>query len=160
MTRTAGGGAGGGGPRSYPDAVSELPEDTEPAPTRVPRGGLTRVLATVVCVAQALVVAGWAVLEVARAVGGRTGDVGIALALAGLLVAFAVALVLLAIGWRRGAGWPKTPTIVWNLLLLPVAWSLLQAGSVPAGLGVGAVALFGVVVAAATPTSFGAGEEE
>lgn len=137
-----------------------MPQDAQTHRSRVRDGGVTRDFAVGVCVLQALAVLGWAVLEVVRAVGGRTGDVGIAFALAGLLVAFAVALALLAMGWRRGAGWPKTPTVVWNVLLLPVAWSLVQSGSVVAGLAVGAVALVGIVVAAATPTSFGPGTED
>lgn len=103
---------------------------------------------------EALAAIGWAVFEVLRAGTGRTSTVGVAVALGALLVAFAGGLGLMALGWRRGAGWPKTPTVVWNLLLLPVAWSLLQ-GSVLAGAAVGLLALGGIAAAVATPTTFG-----
>lgn len=141
--------------RSYPDAVSESPQDADARPAQAPGGRSTRLLAFATCSLQALAVLGWAVFEVVRAGSGRTSTVGVAVALGGLLVVFAAALVLMALGWRRGAGWQKTPTVVWNILLLPVAWSLVQGGSTLLGLVVGVVALVGLAAAVATPTTFG-----
>jgi hypothetical protein len=135
--------------------VSDSPHDAGARPARAPAGRSTRLLAFATCALQALAVLGWAVFEVVRAGSGRTSTAGIAVALGGLLVVFAGALTVMALGWRRGAGWQKTPTVVWNLLLLPVAWSLVQAGGTLLGLVVGVVALVGLGAAVATPTSFG-----
>lgn len=134
--------------------MSDSPRDGDAQPARLPGGGTTRLLASGICAVEALAAIGWAVFEVLRAGTGRTSTVGVAVALGALLVAFAGGLGLMALGWRRGAGWPKTPTVVWNLLLLPVAWSLLQ-GSVLAGAAVGLLALGGIAAAVATPTTFG-----
>ena len=41
-----------------------------------------------------------------------------------LVAVFAVGLLALGRYWVVGADWPRTPTIVWNALLLPVAWGL------------------------------------
>ena len=57
------------------------------------------------------------------------------------VLAFGVGLLLLARGWFRGEGWPKTPTVLWNVLLLPVAWSLRDSAQVLLALAVGLVAL-------------------
>jgi hypothetical protein len=66
-----------------------------------------------------------------------------------LIALFAVALGFLARAWLRGADWPNTPTIVWSLLLLPVAWGLFQGGRGLIGALVGLVALTGLVSAGA-----------
>jgi hypothetical protein len=70
-----------------------------------------------------------------------------------LIAVFAVLLLVLARAWLRGANWPNTPTIVWNLLLLPVAWSLFQAGRGVLALSVAVVAVLGVVAAARADTA-------
>ena len=57
-------------------------------------------------------------------------------------VLFAVGLGLVARGLWQGLGWPRTATIVWLVLLLPVGWAMVQAGR---GL-VGALILGSVVV--------------
>jgi hypothetical protein len=41
---------------------------------------------------------------------------------------FAVGLGLVARGLWRGLAWPRTATVVWLALLLPVGWALVQAG--------------------------------
>jgi hypothetical protein len=70
-----------------------------------------------------------------------------------LILVGSVALLLLARGWRTGGSWPRTPTIVWNLLLLPVAWSLHQGGRTAIGASLAVVAVASVVAAiAAAPT--------
>ena len=70
-----------------------------------------------------------------------------------LIAVFAVLLGVLGRAWLRGANWPNTPTIVWNVLLLPVAWSLFQAGHPVLALALGAVGVLGVVAAARADTS-------
>ena len=134
--------------------MSDSPQDAA-RPAQAPERRSTRLLAFAICSLQALAALGWAVFEVVRAGSGRTSTAGVAVALGGLLVVFAAALTLMALGWRRGAGWQKTPTVVWNVLLLPVAWSLVQAGSTLLGSLVGVVALVGLAAAVATPTTFG-----
>jgi hypothetical protein len=64
-----------------------------------------------------------------------------------LILLGAVALVLLARGWAGGSTWPRTPTIVWNALLVPVAWSLLESGRPLIALGVAVLAVGSVVSA-------------
>ena len=135
--------------------MSDSPHDADAGPAQVHEDGRARLLACLTCALEALAAVAWAGFEVLRAAAGQTSTVGVAIALGGLLVAFAVALALMALGWQRGAGWPKTPTVVWNVLLLPVAWSLAEAGNVLLGVGIGLVALVGIGSAVATPTTFG-----
>lgn len=70
-----------------------------------------------------------------------------------LIAVFAAGLLALARYWVRGANWPNTPTIVWNLLLLPVAWGLVQGDRGLIALAVAAVAVVGIVSAVAADTS-------
>lgn len=69
-----------------------------------------------------------------------------------LIAVFAALLAVVARGWLRGQDWPKTATVVWNVLLLPVAWSLVQADQRWVGVLLGAVALAGVVAAVGART--------
>ena len=142
--------------RPYPDAVSEYRRERAVAPARAL--GPPRLVAGAVWGPEALVALGWAAYEVVRAGSGRSEDVGMALALAGLVLAFAVLLGLLSRAWLRGHDWPKTGTVVWNVLLLPVAWSLLH-GNALLGVAVGVVAPVGGGAAVAPPTSFGRGRD-
>jgi hypothetical protein len=41
---------------------------------------------------------------------------------------FAVGLGLVARGLWQGLSWPRTATVVWLVLLLPVGWAMVQAG--------------------------------
>jgi hypothetical protein len=43
-------------------------------------------------------------------------------------VLFAVGLGLVARGLLHGKSWPRTATVVWLVLLLPVGWAMVQAG--------------------------------
>jgi hypothetical protein len=54
----------------------------------------------------------------------------------------AAGLAALTRGWLTGRAWPRTPTLVWHALLVPVGVSLLQAGQ---GLVGGVVLLVAVV---------------
>jgi len=69
-----------------------------------------------------------------------------------LIAVFAVLLGLVARGWLRGQDWPKTATVVWNVLLLPVSWSLFQGGQRVVGVVLGLVALAGAVAAVGART--------
>lgn len=74
---------------------------------------------------------------------GEGSDPGRVVMSALLIVLAGVGLAVVARGWLRWTRWPRTPTVVWDLLLLPVGWSLLQAGR---------SVLAGVVLAAALAT--------
>ena len=87
---------------------------------------------------------------------GAVTDAGLVVMSALLILVFAVGLGALARGWWLGDDWPNTPTVVWNLLLLPVSWSLFQAGRGVIALGLSAVAVLGAVAAVRAKTSDGA----
>lgn len=70
-----------------------------------------------------------------------------------LIAVFGVGLVMLTLAWWAGANWPNTPTVVWNLLLVPVAWSLLQSDRALLAALVGIVAVTGVVAAVGAHTA-------
>ena len=98
----------------------------------------------------------WYVLELVM---GRSSSPPVALGSAALLLVFAVALVVGAKLWWAGSSSPKVPTFVWNLLLLPVAWTFLRTGEPLVGSVVGLLALAGAaasVVAAASEDEDGA----
>jgi hypothetical protein len=105
-----------------------------------------RRLAALVCALEAVTLLAFAVYFVWELVQGRSHDTTPA-AMSALILVVAVGIAVLARSWLRGADWPNTPTVVWNVLLLPVAWSLLQAGRGLVGVAVGLVALVGVVAA-------------
>lgn len=106
-----------------------------------------RRLAAAVCALEALTLVAFAVYFVWELAQGASSDATRAVMSAALIVVMAVGLAVLARAWMRGADWPNTPTVVWNLLLLPVAWSLLQAGRPVVGGALGLVAVVGVVAA-------------
>ncbi|MBM6404377.1 hypothetical protein JQN72_09010 [Phycicoccus sp. CSK15P-2] len=81
--------------------------------------------------------------------------------MSGLLILLGAAgLAVLARGWWGRERWPRTPTVVWNALLVPVGWSLVQAGRTALGAGVLFVALLtgGAAVAARVPDPDGLGD--
>jgi hypothetical protein len=63
-------------------------------------------------------------------------------------VLFAVGLGVVARGLFRGLSWPRTATVVWLVVLLPLGWAMVQAGQGLVGVvilgsavvGIGAVA--------------------
>ena len=77
-----------------------------------------------------------------------------------LIAVFALALGLLARAWVTGATWPNTPTVVWNALLLPVAWSLFQSGRTLIAAAVALVAATGIVASIGARTGAAAGEQD
>jgi hypothetical protein len=109
-----------------------------------------RRLAAALTGVQAVALAGFAVYSVVELVLGEGSDATRVLMSALLIFVAAVGLGVLARGWLGVAAWPRTPTIVWNVILLPVGISLIQGDRVLIGWVVIAVAL--VVVATAWVT--------
>ncbi|MCE1178483.1 MAG: hypothetical protein LWW86_05560 [Micrococcales bacterium] len=119
---------------------------TAPPVSRTPR-----VIASLVCVAQALVLLGWCAFYAYEIAIGASDDVTRAAMSVLLIALFAAALFALGHIWfRTDNWWPRTPTIVWNLLLLPVAWSLHQSGRSLIAVGVALLAIVGIGSAMAT----------
>lgn len=112
-----------------------------------------RDVAAAVCALQALSLVGFVVFYLVELVQGAGDDPTRVVMSALLILVFAVGIGALARGWWRGASWPNTPTIVWNLLLLPVAWSLFQADRLVVALLVGVVAVVGIVAAVRADTT-------
>ena len=105
-----------------------------------PLGRATLVAAGVVAL-QALALAVFAVFYLVEFVRGG-GDAARVLSSVALIAVFAVGLALLARGLLVGHPSVRTPTVVWELLLLPVGVGLVQSGQVL----VGALVLVGSVV--------------
>jgi hypothetical protein len=103
-----------------------------------------RRLAAALTVVQALALAGFAVYYVVELVLGEGSDATRVLMSALLILVAAAGLGVLARGWLGAAAWPGTPTIVWNVLLLPVGISLTQGNRVLVGWAVIVVALVGI----------------
>lgn len=100
---------------------------------------------------QALVLVGLAAFYVVEMIEGGTDDLTRAATSTVLILVFAVLLIVLALGWHRGADWPRTPTLLWNALLLPVAWSMYQSDRPLVGVGVAALALLTAVASLVAP---------
>ena len=83
-----------------------------------------------------LVTAGLYGLELAD---GRAEDPSTASMSMVVAIIFAILLLALAGAWAKGARWPRTPTVVWNVLLLPAAWTLVQSSGLWIGLGLAVV---------------------
>lgn len=141
--------------------VSDQPGPTSPSaaqPTphgdRSPRArDVYRDLAAALSGAQALSLLGFVVFYLWELAQGAGKDAVLVVMSALLILVFAVGIGALARGWWRGDNWPNTPTVVWNLLLLPVAWSLFQAGRWVVALLLAVVAVVGIVAAVRADTS-------
>ena len=116
-----------------------------PRPTRAAliAGLLTLVEAFIV-----LAFAGFYVYEIAL---GAEDSLTTALTSAALILIFAVGLLVVARAWLRGQRWPRTPTLLWNVLLLPVAWSLRDSDQILIAAGVAVLAVASIVAALASP---------
>jgi hypothetical protein len=112
-----------------------------------------RLVAGAVCAAQGLFLLGFCVFSLYELAQGGSDDATRVVMEVVLVAVFAAGLLALARFWVRGANWPNTPTIVWNLLLLPVAWGLVQGDRGLIALAVAAVAITGIVSAIAADTS-------
>lgn len=139
-------------PDGRQDQTSNLPDGRQDQTSSPPEGSSTprtagRTLASVVSGLQALAllgICGFYAVGLAR--GESDNPVRVVMSIV-LIAIFAVALAVLAVAWWRGAGWPGTPTAVWNALLLPVAWGLFQGGQGLIGGTVLVVALLGLLAA-------------
>lgn len=101
-------------------------------------------VAAAVLGAQALALVGFTVFYLVEVLGGATNDNVRAVMSMVLFLVFAAGLALLGRGLWHGAGWARTPAIVWLALLLPVAYGMFQSGVVLLGLVVLASALVGI----------------
>ena len=104
---------------STPDARGS---NTDSAPT-----GRSNV-AAVICLLEGLILVGFCGFYLYELVLGQGDDPGRVVMSVALMGLFAVALLAAARAWRSGVAWPRTPTILWNLLLLPVAWNMWEGG--------------------------------
>lgn len=62
-----------------------------------------------------------------------------------LFVVLATGLVVLGVAAWRSSGWPRTPILVWNALLVPVVISLGQSKQLVGALALGVVVLATIV---------------
>jgi hypothetical protein len=121
------------------DAREPAPGTREPTDRTVWAGWLT--------ITEALILVGFFAFYVYEMATGATDDLVRAGTSGALILVFGVFLALTGRAWLQGAGWPRTPTIVWNVLLLPVAWSLHESDRTLIAVGVAALA--GLTIAAA-----------
>ena len=104
-------------------------------------------MAAGVSLAQALALLAFGVFYVVETVHGEAGDRTRAVMSVLLMVLFAGALAVLArLLWRRPAA-VRTPAIVWNALLVPVAWGLFQSGQGAVGAAVLVTSLAAIAAA-------------
>lgn len=107
-------------------------------------------VAAVITGLQALVLLGFVVFYLVELAAGASDNGARVVTSAILMLVFAAALGVLArFLWQR-ARQARTPTIVWDVLLLPVGWSLAQSGHGEIGwplMGVAAAAVVAVVAA-------------
>lgn len=95
-----------------------------------------------------LVLAGLLVVDV---VSGTVDDTTQALTEAALVLVFVAAAAAMAKGLSGGSGWARTPSLVWNLLLLPVAYSLFTSGQAAIGTVVLVIAVLTLVMVWRSP---------
>jgi len=100
---------------------------------------------------EAVAVLGFALFYVYEMVTGATDDLARAATSGVLILVFGLGLLALARGWARAADWPRTPTVLWNALLLPVAWSLHESDRTPLALAVGVLAVASIAAAVSAP---------
>lgn len=132
---------------------------TPPSPARAfpRRTGLPGQVAAAIIGAQALVCAVFAVIFLLEAPEGATFGNASHWMFSVLTLAFAIGLGFVARGLWRGLGWPRTATVVWLVLLVPVGWAMVQAGRGAVGVLILGSAFLGIVAVAAE--SRGAGRE-
>lgn len=101
---------------------------------------------------QALALAGFAVFYVYELVIGEGSDAARVLMSALLILLGALGLAAVTRGWLSDSAWPKTPTLVWSALLVPVGIGLVQGNQVLVGWSVLALAIVTAVSALKVPT--------
>lgn len=102
-------------------------------------------VAATLCLLQGLVLAGFIVFYLYEMGIGASDDMGRAGMSVVLFALFGLGLAALGRAWLRDLAWPRTPTILWNVLLLPVAWGLRGGGQFGLALTLGAAAVLAVV---------------
>ncbi len=122
--------------------------DSSPA-----RGGAIRAVAALVLGAQVVVLLGFAGFYLYELVRGEGDSVGRVVVSIVLILVTAVGLGAMARAWWGADTWPRTPTLVWSVLLLPVAWGLFQGHQGAVGALVGVCAVAGSAAALATPSA-------
>ena len=120
--------------------------------TANPRPAPPALVAAGVCLVESALLVATALLYALELLGDLAEEAGTASMSLALCVIFAILLAVLAAAWFKGATWPRTPTVVWNVLLLPAAWTLVTASGIWIGVGVAAVAATGIVAALLAPT--------
>jgi hypothetical protein len=137
-------------------STSLTPVTAAPSPSDRPSShsvDRSRWVASTVCGLQGLFLLGFCVFSLVElASSGSDSPTRVVMEVV-LVALFALGLLVIARFWVAGADWPKTPTVVWNLLLVPVAWGLVQSGRGLIALAVAVVALTGIVSAATAGTS-------
>jgi O-antigen/teichoic acid export membrane protein len=126
---------------------------TSPAPATPRPRDVFRSVAAGVCGLQVLALLGFVVFYLWELTQDSADDVARVVMSALLIAVFAVGIGAMARGWVRGDNWPNTPTVVWNLLLIPVGWSLVQSGRGLVGALVIVVAVLGIVSAIKADTT-------
>ena len=122
-----------------------------PAPSR-PRDPF-RAVAAGICALQALALLGFVGFYLWELTQDSSDDATRVVMSALLILVFAMGIAALARGWVRGDNWPSTPTVVWNALLLPVGWSLVQSDRGLVGALVIVIALLGIIAAIRADTT-------
>lgn len=116
--------------------------------------GPRRLVAALVGV-QALALVGFAAFYVYELVIGEGSDAARVLMSALLILLGGLGLAALTRGWLSDAAWPKTPTLVWSALLVPVGFGLVQGNQVVVGWSVLGLAAVTAVSALRVPTPEG-----
>lgn len=123
-------------------SINPLPPPTPPA-----------LAAAGVCLIEAALLVVTAALYGLELVDGRAADANTASMSLVVCLIFAILLAVLAAAWHKGARWPRTPTLVWNVLLLPAAWTLTTTNGIWVGLTLAVVAVAGIVASLLTPSA-------
>lgn len=137
--------------RPDPQRASEQHAPDQQGTTPPHRATTAHRVAGALTALEALVLIGFVVFYAVETALGQSDDLARAAVSGVLILVFGVGLLVMARGWFRGEGWPKTPTVLWNVLLLPVAWSLRESAQLLLALAVGVVALVCTAAAVAAP---------
>lgn len=121
------------------------PDDPRPRPRRA------QLAAALLTLVEGLVLLGFVAFYVYEMAIGASRELPPAIMSAALILVFAVLLLAMAAAWRRAADWPRTPTLLWNAILLPVAWSLHESGRTLVAVALAALSVGGLAAALASP---------
>ncbi len=108
-------------------------------------------VAIVLLWAQVVIVAGFVVFFIVEFVLGQASDPAAVFTSVLIFLLGIVGLTLLARGWMAGRTWPRTPTMVWHGLLLPIGWSLAETHHDLIAAAVLAAGLAGIAAAVLSP---------